>query len=155
MQHKRTLEAVFLLIVVGLLALTSPSPVKLVTEQQVLAIASWAQINTWGGSMFLFPDAERALYPGVFRSEARRAVWVDWETGKQSAYFDSFADEWARRWQDTMEGAYSVSRLKSFLALPIDYYVVKRKDQVPGALPAFATADFLVYDAEELRDLPN
>lgn len=151
--HRR--EAFVLLVVVGLFAVTAPRPGKIAAADQVKAIAAWAQINTWGGSMFLFPDAQRDLYPGMFRSEAKRAVWVDWETGKQSDYFDSFADEWARRWHDTMDGAYSVSRLKSFLPLPIDYYVVKRKDEVPGALPAFATADFLVYDAQELRDLPN
>lgn len=148
-------QAVLLLAVVAAFAVTTPRPVRLESAEQVKTIAAWAELNTWGGSMFLFPDAQHDLNPGIFRSEARRAVWVDWETGKQSAYFDSFADEWSRRWHDTMEGSYSVSRLKSFLNLPIDYYVVKRKDEVPGALPAFSTADFLVYDARELRDLPN
>jgi hypothetical protein len=153
-QQKQTPEAAMFLAVVMGFAVTTPRPSRPQSEDQVRAIAEWAETSTWGGSMFLFPDAQRAPYPGMFRTEAKRAVWVDWESGKQSAYFDSFADEWWRRWNDTMEGSYSITRLKSFLTLPIDYYVVKRKDEVPGALPAFATADFLVYDARELRDLP-
>ncbi len=153
-QKKELPQAAFLLAIVALFSLTTPHAGKEPAEGQLATIADWAQSSTWGGSMFLFPDAQRELYPGVFRTEAKRAVWVDWETGRQSAYFDSFADEWARRWHDTMEGTYSITRLKALLTLPIDYYVVKRKDEVPGALPAFATADFLVYDARELRDLP-
>lgn len=154
-ENKQIRHAIPFLAVALAVALTAVHPSDAGPQNQVEAIAAWAQTNTWGGSMFLFPDAQRAVYPGVFRTEAQRPVWVDWETGKQSVYYDSFADEWARRWRDTMDGPYSLVRLKSFLALPIDYYVVKRKDAVPGALPAFATADFLVYDAQELRDLPN
>ena len=152
--RRRYREAALFLGLVILLSFTTPRPVQGPGEKQLAAIADWAQTSTWGGSMFLFPDAQRELYPGVFRTVAKRAVWVDWETGKHSAYFESFADEWARRWHDTMEGAYSPERLKSFLPLPIDYYVVKRKDQVPGAPTAFATADFVVYDAQALRGLP-
>lgn len=154
-ERGRVPEAAFFLSLVLLFALTTPHPVKGASDEQLAEIAQWAQTSTWGGSMFLFPDAQRELYPGVFRTVAQRAVWVDWETGKQAAYFDSFADEWARRWHDTMEGSYSPDRLKSFLTLPIDYYVVKRKDRVQGARATFATADFLVYDARELRDLQN
>ncbi len=151
---RRIPEAALLLAVVLLFAFTTPRPAHdAIRSEQLAAIARWAQTTTWGGSMFLFPDAERATYPGVFRTAAQRAVWVDWETGKQAAYFDTFADEWARRWHDTMEGAYSQQRLKSFLALPIDYYVVKRKDQLPAIIhAAFTTPDFLVYDARDLRD---
>jgi hypothetical protein len=150
---KRRPEAAFFLAVVVAAAFTTPHPADGPADKQLMAIANWAQSSTWGGSMFLFPDAQRERYPGVFRTVAKRAVWVDWETGKQSAYFDTFADEWARRWHDTMEGAYSPQRLKSFLPLPIDYYVLRRRDEIPGARTAFATADFVVYDARELRSL--
>lgn len=152
---KQVPQAAFLLAIVAVCPFSSPRPAKAFLDSQVAAMADWAQSSTWGGSVFLFPDAHRELYPGAFRAEAQRAVWVDWETGKQSAYFDSFSDEWARRWHDTMEGTYSTARLKSFLTLPIDYYVVKRKDEIPGAEPVFATSDFLVYDAQKLRALTS
>ena len=85
--------------------------------------------------MFLFPDAGRERYPGVFRARSRRAVWVDWETGKQMDFFDTFADEWSRRWRDSMEGAYSEPRLQRLLSLPIDYYVLKRIHAMKEATP--------------------
>ena len=31
----------------------------------ILQIADWAKTTTWGSSMFLFPDAGQALYPGI------------------------------------------------------------------------------------------
>jgi hypothetical protein len=121
------------------------------TGRDVNNVANWAFANTWGGSMFLFPDAGRAVDPAVFRAESRRAVWVDWETGKLANVSDSFADEWYRRWQDTMAGDYSTSRLQSFLSLPIDYYVLQRKHAVTGVRPVFADGEFVVYDANDLR----
>ena len=117
----------------------------------VAEISDWAGQNTWGGSMFLFPDAGRAGYPGMFRAMAKRAVWVDWTTGEQAAYFDSFADEWWRRWHDTMEGGFSTERLRSMLSLPIDYYVLKRADALADVRPVFTTRELLVYDARDLR----
>ena len=49
--------------------------------------------------MFLFPDAGHSLYPGLFRSEALRAVYVDWKSGGQVNYLKDFAGEWYTRWQ--------------------------------------------------------
>jgi len=101
--------------------------------------------------MFLFPDAGHELAPGMFRAQAKRAVWVDWETGKQSDYFDTFADEWWRRWQDTMQPKLTPERLKSLLSLPIDYYVLHPAARIPGVKPVFENLDWLVYDAHDLR----
>ena len=117
-------------------------------------LANWAEANTWGGSMFLFPDAGKDLYPGAFRARSRRAVWVDWETGTQADYFDTFADEWSRRWQDTMEGDYSEKRLQRLLFLPIDYFVLKRAHKLAGIKPVFGTDALLVYDAQAIRTSP-
>ena len=118
-----------------------------------LPLAQWAAQNTWGGSMFLFPDAGRERYPGLFRALSRRAVWVDWETGKQMDFFDTFADEWSRRWRDSMEGVYSEARLQRLLSLPIDYYVLTRIHAWNGATPVFATDKFVVYEAQTLKNL--
>ncbi len=61
-----------------------------VSRSSVRELASWARDNTWGGSMFLFPDAGRAIYPGIFRAESIRAVYVDWNGGELSKYFEEF-----------------------------------------------------------------
>jgi hypothetical protein len=115
-------------------------------------LAKWAEQNTWGGSMFLFPDAGRELYPGAFRARSKRAVWVDWETGKQVDYSDSFADEWWRRWQDTMRRQRDAGDLKRLLSLPVDYVVLQRVHALREAKPVFETDAFAVYDAEALRN---
>ena len=127
------------------------SDVKEIAHLEAAQLAEWAQSSTWGGSMFSFPDAERAVYPGIFRVLSDRAVWVDWQTGRQVAFFDDLADEWFRRWHDTMEGDYNEHRLRNFLSLPIDYYVLQGRNAVRGVTPVFATQQFVVYDADRLR----
>lgn len=124
-----------------------------VNNTSIDEIAIWAQNNTWGSSMFLFPDAGRALYPGRFRAESRRALWVDWKSGSLSNYFESFADDWYERWQGTMDQPFSPAHLQSMLSLPVDYLVLKRTDRLPGVKPVFANHDFVVYDARELRQI--
>jgi hypothetical protein len=139
------------LAILGLLLLSrwdAPSPRA---EPETNELSQWAESNTWGGSMFLFPDLGRAPAPGLFRAEARRAVWVDWQTGSEADYFDSFADEWYRRWQDAMAGSYTPQRLAGLLALPVDYYVLRREHQLANVRPVFADRGFVVYDASDLR----
>jgi hypothetical protein len=123
-----------------------------IPDASVLQLAEWAERSTWGSSMFLFPDGGRSLYPGMFRAAARRAVWVDWESGLQMRYFESVADEWWDRWRQTMEPGFSPQRLQPMLSLPVDYYVLKRAHQLAAAKPVFANDNFVVYDATDLRD---
>ncbi|MGA8030654.1 MAG: hypothetical protein WB992_26215 [Bryobacteraceae bacterium] len=115
-------------------------------------LADWAEQSTWGSSMFLFPDAGRELYPGMFRAESRRALWVDWESGDLVDYFESAGAEWWNRWRQTMDGPYSPDRLPNALSFPIDYCVLKRRNQLAGIKPVFANSDFVVYDARHLRE---
>jgi len=121
-------------------------------ETPIREVADWAEANTWGSSMFLFPDAGRERYPGIFRAESRRALWVDWESGELVDYFESAGEEWWRRWEQTMQGAYSPERLESDLPLPIDYYVLKRSNRLVGIRPVFANKEFVVYDSRDLRN---
>lgn len=114
-------------------------------------IADWAENNTWGSSMFLFPDAGRALYPGRFRAESRRPLWVDWESGSLSNYFESFADDWYERWKATMDQPFSPAHLQGMLSLPLDYLVLKQTNRLAAVKPVFVNHDFLVYDARDLR----
>ena len=80
--------------------------------------------------MFAFPDAGRELYPGVLRTVSRRALWVDWESGRQINYYVSLAGEWNDRWKSTMQGPMTGEHLQSMLSLPIDYFVFKRDQLV-------------------------
>ncbi len=110
----------------------------------VVNLARWAESNTWGSSMFLFPDAGRDLYPGVFRAESRRALWVDWMSGAQADYSGVVARTWNERWHENNRD------LESLLAVPIDYYVLKRSNHLSGVKPVFENQEFLVYDSRDL-----
>jgi hypothetical protein len=118
----------------------------------ITQVADWARENTWGSSMFLFPDAGHALYPGIFRAESRRALWVDWMSGSQANFFESVGVEWLVRWRQAMEGAFSVSRLDRLLPMPIDYYVLDRNHRLASVKPVYENAEFVVYDAQDLRN---
>ena len=153
-QSKRRLLPIAFLAAISALALAinggrlSPSDES---RNSVIELASWAEQNTWGGSLFLFPDAGRELYPGVFRARSRRALWVDWKSGMLAASFQLVALEWRDRWQGSMEGGFSRGRLESMLSLPIDYYVVKSAHRLPGMRTAFRNQEFYVYDAQDLK----
>src|ERR1019366_671183 len=46
-------------------------------------LSAWARANTERDAVFVFPGAGRSLAPGIFRSDAQRAVYVDWKGGGQ------------------------------------------------------------------------
>jgi hypothetical protein len=121
-------------------------------DKALRAMADWAEKNTWGSSLFLFPDAGRQSYPGAFRAESRRAVWVDWISGEKVSYSEPVAVEWHARWLDTMEPRFLPSRLADTLQLPIDYYVLERAAALTGVVPVFSNSEFAVYDAQDLRN---
>ncbi len=108
------------------------------SRSTVIELAQWAEQNTWGGSLFLFPDAGRELYPGVFRARSRRAIWVDWKSGMLATSSQAFAVEWLDRWQNGP-------------SQPIDYYVYKNEHRPPGIRIVFQNSEFSVYDAHDLR----
>jgi len=126
-----------------------------IDKEPIAEVADWAEKNTWGGSMFLFPDAGRDLYPGIFRAESRRAVWVDWKSGTLANFFESFANDWWARWQQTMEKPFSPQRLQGMLPLPVDYYVLTRANQLADVKPVFGNRKFVVYDSGDLRSLSS
>jgi hypothetical protein len=118
----------------------------------ILKVADWAEQNTWGSSVFLFPDGGRELYPGVFRAISKRALWVDWKSGMQVAHGHEEAVEWGARWEQTMAESFSAKRIEEMLPLPIDYYVVKRENKLGSVPAAFVTQDYYVYDAQDLKN---
>ena len=146
------------ILALGLLRRPLPQPARPVSY-----LVAWAEANTWGSSMFLFPDAAHQLYPGVFRAESRRALWVDWESGAQSGYYPQFAREWWTRWNSTMQTPQFDSQLHQLLTLPVDYFVFDRDRPLELAngghrhtvRPVFSDTDFVVYDASDLRFKPG
>ncbi len=138
--------------VFAILKVSPPEDHSKIEKAPLLELSHWAESSTWGSSVFLFPDAGRELYPGIFRAESRRALWVDWESGDLVDYFESAGLEWGNRWEQTMQGSYSPDRLQSSLSLPIDYYVLKPGDRLANLKPVFENAAYVVYDSRDLRN---
>jgi len=127
-----------------------PAPIPMLPS--IAGLAKWADASTWGSSVFLFADAGRARYPGVFRAQSRHALWVDWKSAQGVAYSQNAAARWQERWRDTMADGFSIAGLERMLPLPIDYYVLRTRNQLLNARQAFRNRDFVVYDAEDLRN---
>lgn len=138
----------FVLAVIGITPMAAPRPTGIEHRDAITGVARWAETSTWGSSLFGFPDAGRELYPGVFRAESRRAIWVDWESGAQSCYSGSLAATWNERWQNMEHESGSAGQVQA--TLPVDYYVLKAANRLSRVKPAFANTDFVVYDAHEL-----
>ena len=109
------------------------------------ALATWARTATPKQATFLFPDAGRALDPGFFRADSLRSVYVDWKAGGQVNYFRSLAEEWSKRWEETMSGKDIPANLARFRQVGIDYIVMRKNDPIAGLTPVFANESYLVY----------
>jgi len=108
---------------------------------ELAQLSDWARANTLKDAVFLFPDSGRNLAPGIFRSEALRAVYVDWKGGGQVNYIHDFGDDWWFRWQQTIARGYHREDLPRYEALGISYVVLRKPDT--GA-PVFTTAAYAV-----------
>jgi len=115
-------------------------------SESVRALAQWAAQDTWGSSLFQFPDAGKGDDPGIFRALSKRALWADWRSGEIADYSDPAGQEWWARWQADMN-------LPSMLRLPIDYYVLDRAHELTGIKPVYENPRYAVYDAQDLREL--
>lgn len=136
------------------LLLQAPAPPAKRDAQtdSIRSVAQWAERNTWGGSMFLFPDCGQNSIPGKFRGQAMRAIYVDWTSGALLKTLPAFGVEWARRWHEVHGESYSPSHLEGLLSLPVEYVVLKRANALRNVMPEFSTPDFLVYDAHHLQE---
>ena len=111
-------------------------------------LAAWARASTPRQAVFLFPDAGRELFPGIFRAKALRPVYVDWKSGGQVNFLRGFAELWWERWQNTMAAGFRLSKLPDYRARGVDYVVLRRPRKLPGRSPVFQNARFLVYRLE-------
>ncbi len=112
---------------------------------EIAALVTYASTNTPKDAMFLFPDAGKELYPGLFRAEAIRPVYVDWKAGGQVNYFRSLAEDWWSRWQSTMSGKDIAGNRDRFRELGIDYIVTKRIHPIAGLTPEYSNGAYLLY----------
>lgn len=113
---------------------------------ELAQLSEWARASTPQDAVFLFPDAGRALYPGIFRSAALRAVYVDWKGGGQINYLKGFGDQWWFRWQQTMANGFTPAELPKYDALGIAYVVLQAKNRLPKP-PLFENETYVAYSA--------
>jgi len=110
---------------------------------EIHALADWARSNTGADAVFQFPDAGQALYPGLFRVYAKRAVYVDWKVGGQVNLLEEFATEWWKRWQAA--GAPDPVDPAKLAELGIDFVVVQPKNALTSREPDYRNAKYLAY----------
>jgi hypothetical protein len=111
---------------------------------ELTELSHWAGSTSPKDAVFLFPDARRGLDPGIFRSEAQRAVYVDWKGGGQVNYVEGFGPLWWSRWQQTMVRPFRPSDLSRYPALGITHVVLGPANRLPQP-EVFANAQYFVY----------
>ena len=111
---------------------------------ELAELSAWARTSTPRDAVFLFPDQPRGLAPGIFRGEARRAVYVDWKSGGQVNYIPGFAAQWWFRWQQTLARPFRPADMPRYSGLGIQYVVIQPKNRL-AAVPEFSNSEFLVY----------
>ncbi len=106
-----------------------------VETPELRELSNWARANTPVDAVFVFPEANTSLDPGIFRARALRALYVDWKSGGQVNYFPEFGHEWwKRRNEKTPE---------------VDYIVLRAPRA--GEAPVFSNSRYAVY-ATSSRD---
>jgi hypothetical protein len=109
---------------------------------ELAQLSDWARASTSKDAVFLFPDSGRDLAPGIFRSEALRAVYVDWKGGGQVNYLRDFGYDWWFRWQQTIGRGFQPADVPRYAALGINYIVLHHRRVDP---PEFENRSYAVY----------
>src|SRR5450432_1841866 len=111
---------------------------------ELAQLSAWARSSTPADAVFLFPDAAHGVYPGIFRSEALRALYVDWKGGGQVNYLKELGEQWWSRWQQTAGAGFQAADMTKYETLGIQYVVVRARNRV-ASQPAFENASYCVY----------
>jgi hypothetical protein len=111
---------------------------------ELAQLSAWARASTPPDAVFLFPDAAHGLDPGIFRSEALRAIYVDWKAGGQANYLKEFGEQWWSRWQQTMAHGFRPADVAKYRGLGIDFVVLQVKNRLPQPA-AFENAKYVAY----------
>lgn len=103
-------------------------------------LSRWAASATNRDTVFLFADNGKANRPGIFRTEALRAVYADWKGGGQVNYLPAFAAEWQSRWKSMQQpdGPH-------YAALGVDYVVMNAGHILPAAGKVYENTQYWVY----------
>jgi hypothetical protein len=112
---------------------------------ELAQLSTWARASTPQGAVFLFADAGKQLQPGIFRSEALRAVYVDWKGGGQVNYFTDLGHQWWARWQQAMAAPFDPRNVARYGPLGIDYIVLSPRNRLPDRVPVFENTAYLAY----------
>jgi hypothetical protein len=112
-------------------------------DAEILQLSAWAQQNSRTDAVFLFPDVDRSLLPGVFRVRAQRTVWVDRKMGGQINFMPAFGREWWRRWNLVMLG--KLLSEPEYAQLGIDYYVLSRWQTPTDRQPIATVGTYRVF----------
>jgi hypothetical protein len=113
---------------------------------ELAALTAWATARTAPDAMFHFADAGHATSPGIFRAQARRALYVDWKGGGQVNQNWAFAREWQRRWNWTREARLPLLPAAEYASAGIDYVVLGPRNGLPGLQPVYSNAGWKVFD---------
>lgn len=111
-------------------------------HQPLYDLAAWARNWTDQDAVFLFADAHRDLAPGIFRADARRALYVDWKTGGQVNLLPGLGREWGRRWKAVREAKPPLLPLEEYKAMGIDYIVVRPENRLEAPAPVFENESY-------------
>ncbi len=112
---------------------------------ELAQLSAWARASTPPDAVFLFADAGRQLEPGIFRSQALRAIYVDWKGGGQVNYLPDLGAQWWARWQQAMAAPFDPRNVARYRPLGIDYIVLSPRNRLPDRAPVFENARYLVY----------
>jgi hypothetical protein len=112
---------------------------------ELAQLSAWARAGTPPDAVFLFADSGKQLQPGIFRSEALRAVYVDWKGGGQINYLTDLGQEWWARWQQAMAAPFDPRNIPRYAPLGIDFIVLSPRNRLPGRAPVFENTAYLVY----------
>lgn len=108
-------------------------------------LSRWARQNTPKDAIFLFPDAGKDLYVGVFRAEALRTVYVDWKGGGQINFIREFLTVWQPRWQALMVPKFEPANIDRYTPFGIHYIVLQSKNKLPNQSPIYSNKLYQVY----------
>ncbi len=108
-------------------------------------LAAFARDHTDKNAIFLFADAGKRLFPGLFRAQSQRSVYVDWKSGGQVNFHESMGEEWWRRWQSVHGLQFDRGEIPALASLGIDYVVLESSLRLPDRVPAYENRGFVVY----------
>lgn len=111
-------------------------------------LSAWAAGSTPVDSVFLFPTVHRQLAPGIFRANARRALYVDWKGGGQVNIMPKLGMEWWRRWSAVGQARKLLEPISQYRRLGIDYLVVRAGERPEGIRPVFTNSQWEVIPAQ-------